>query len=126
MKNRKVKHFWFYCIFLILILFICTYISSIKEDFIETVNSSNKKYSELLYDYSYNYHLPEEEIRKQYKHKLNVLYVKDISGKYVGMNMEKTQSLPTYYEPGTFQYTSAAFIPTYEDSIQLSKVKTHI
>jgi len=125
MTNRKVKYFGFYCVFLILIILVCTYIVSMKEQFLET-SIHDKKYSEILYDYSYNYHLPEEEIRKQYNHKLNVIYVKDDNGKYIGKNMEKTQSLPTYYEPGTFQYTSAAYIPTYEDAVQLSHVKSRI
>ena len=69
--------------------------------------------------------MTEDEIRIQDKHKLNVMYIKDENGRPVGVNMEATQSFPTYYTPGAFPYSSAAYVPTYEDAVilPLSKPK---
>jgi hypothetical protein len=122
MKNRKFQYFWFYCFVLIFIILLCSYISALKESFLDN-NINNIKYRNISNNYDIQYHLSEDEIRKQYKHKLNILYVKDPSGRYIGVNMEKTQNYPSYYEPGTFLYSSTAYVPTYEDAIQLSNVK---
>lgn len=35
--------------------------------------------------------------------------------------ISKTLGNPTYYKPGTYRYGSASYIPTYEDSVFLSK-----
>jgi len=125
MNNRKIRYFWFYCIVLIIIILTCSYLAASKESFLD-VDVNNIKYKDVSNNYNIQYHLPEDEIREQYNHKLNVLYVRDSSGKYVGVNMENTQNFPTYYEPGTFQYSSTAYIPSYEDAVQLSSAKARI
>ena len=127
MNNRKIQYFWFYCIVLIIIILTCSYIAASKESFLDVdVDVNNIKYKDVSNNYNIQYHLSEDEIREQYKHKLNVLYVRDSSGKYVGVNMEKTQNFPTFYEPGTFQYSSTAYIPSYEDAVQLSNSKARM
>ena len=125
MKNRKFQYFWFYCFVLIFIILLCSYISALKESFLDN-NINNIKYKDMTNNYDIQYHLSEDEIRKQYKHKLNILYVKSISGGYVGISMENTQNFPIFYEPGTFQYSSTAYIPTYEDAIQLSNIEERL
>lgn len=35
--------------------------------------------------------------------------------------ISKTFGNPTYYKPGTYRYGSATYVPTYEDSVFLSK-----
>lgn len=127
MNNRKIQYFWFYCIVLIIIILTCSYIAASKESFLDVdVDVNNIKYKDVSNNYNIQYHLSEDEIREQYKHNLNVLYVRDSSGKYVGVNMEKTQNFPTFYEPGTFQYSSTAYIPSYEDAVQLSNSKARM
>ena len=69
-----------------------------------------------------DYHDTEEQIRKDNKHKMNVFYVKGANGKPLGINMETTQNLPTFYTPGSFQYSASIYVPTYEDGIQLGSI----
>lgn len=49
------------------------------------------------------------------------IYVKDELGKLKEFTYSPVQSLPIYYEPGSFQYGSTGYVPSYEDSIFLSK-----
>lgn len=69
------------------------------------------------------YHPTEEQIRKQENHKMNVMFVKGVNGRPVEIKMEATQSFPTYYTPGAFPHGSAAYVPSYEDSILLPLAK---
>ena len=36
--------------------------------------------------------------------------------------METTQNLPTFYTPCSFQYSASNYVPTYEDSVNLSSL----
>ena len=49
------------------------------------------------------------------------IFVQDKKGELKEMTYTPVQSLPTYYEPGSFQYGSTGYIPNYEDSVYLSK-----
>ena len=69
-----------------------------------------------------DYHDTEEQIRKDNKHKMNVFYVKGASGKPLAINMETTQNLPTFYTPGSFQYSASTYVPTYADGVQLGSI----
>ena len=71
-----------------------------------------------------DYHDTEKEIREKNKMKMNVFYVKGENGTPVGINMEKTQNLPTYYQPGDFMYKASTYVPSYEDSIHLASAST--
>lgn len=71
-----------------------------------------------------DYHDTEKEIREKNKMKMNVFYVKGENGTPVGINMEKTQNLPTYYKPGDFMYKASTYVPSYEDSIHLASAST--
>lgn len=68
------------------------------------------------------YHESEEIIRENEKHKMNVFYVRGEDGKPVGINMERTQTFPTFYTPGTFTYSASNYVPSYEDFIKLARV----
>ena len=69
-----------------------------------------------------DYHDTEEQIRKDNKHKMNVFYVKGANGKPLAINMETTQNLPTFYTPGSFQYSASTYVPTYADGVQLGSI----
>lgn len=62
-----------------------------------------------------NKQLGEKELNNE-----KVKYV-DKYGKVQNAVISKTLGNPTYYRPGTYRYGSASYIPTYEDSIFLSK-----
>ena len=69
-----------------------------------------------------DYHDTEEQIRKDNKHKMNVFYVKGANDKPLAINMETTQNLPTFYTPGSFQYSASTYVPTYADAVQLGSI----
>ena len=47
--------------------------------------------------------------------------VKDPSGNLINLPSFKAQPDITYYQPGTFIYGASSFVPTYEDSVYLSR-----
>jgi hypothetical protein len=114
-------YFWLKCIVCIVVIIISTYIVTLRELFTSTTTS--EKYNAIS---TPDYHTTEDQIREEEKHKMNVMYVKDVSGRYVGVNMEKTQNFPTYYTPGDFPFGPAAYIPSYSDTVilPLSRDKT--
>ena len=121
-----MTYFLIKCGICIVIIIGSTYIVTLREIFTADGNGNNNpKYDALNTNINTEYHVTEEELRKQEKHKMNVMYIKDDRGRPVGVNMEATQSFPTYYTPGAFPFSSAAYVPTYEDAIEfpLSKQK---
>jgi hypothetical protein len=93
-------------------------VSADEED---TVEDSTRLYEINKFP---DYHDTEKEIREKNKMKMNVFYVKGEKGTPVGINMEKTQNLPTYYQPGDFMYKASTYVPSYEDSIHLASAST--
>ena len=117
-----MTYFLLKCGICIVIIIASTYIVTLREIFTgasNTSNANNPKYDSLNTNINTEYHMTEEEIRKQEKHKMNVMYIKDDRGRPVGVNMEATQSFPTYFTPGAFPFSSAAYVPSYEDAIEL-------
>ena len=58
----------------------------------------------------------------------NVAWVKDNDGNMIELKQEPSNDAANnlsdnikYYEPGTYKYDSGAYVPTYEDSVYLSK-----
>ena len=47
--------------------------------------------------------------------------IQDKYGNNINIKISNTLGNPLYYKPGTFKYDSTNYIPTYEDSIYLSK-----
>ena len=116
-----MNYFWVKCIALVVVLTLSTYYVTIREIFSTSPS--------LKYDVNNNsnldiqYHASEDQIREQENHKMNVMFVKGANGRPVGINMESTQTFPTYYTPGSYPHGSAAYVPTYEDAILLPLAK---
>ena len=81
--------------------------------------TKNKNYSTSLKN---DYHASEDLIRENEKHKMNVFYVRGEDGKPVGINMERTQTFPTFYTPGSYTYSARNYVPAYEDAVKLANV----
>ena len=146
--GKKISHPWLYSGLLVGVWLCMTYISTVRESNKEknhegfytgsgTDNNSGNEdetdedaltplvYSTTRLDNANvfpDYHDTEKQIRIDNKHKMNVFYVKGADGKPIGINMETTQNLPTFYTPGSFQYSASNYVPTYEDSVNLSSL----
>jgi hypothetical protein len=124
-------YFLLKCLFFFVVIMVSTYVVTLREIFTTTDTSTttktknNPKYDALNTNINTEYHMTEAEIRKQEDHKMNVMYVKGENGRPVGINMESTQSFPTYYTPGAFPYSSAAYVPNYEDAVILPLSKPY-
>jgi len=88
-----------------------------------TVAGSTSKTTNLLDNKEYNamdsdatYHL---DVDKK-KDSENCTYMKDATGAIVCVPFKVDDTLPTYYQPGSFQFSSSNFVPNYEDSVYLS------
>jgi hypothetical protein len=88
---------------------------------------SQKSYRDILNDpnnYDVQYHATPEELKQQndfYDTAFNEVRVKDKSGKIISLPFAPGQTLPTYYQPGSFPFGSSTYIPKYEDSVYLSR-----
>lgn len=130
-----MKYFWVYVVTCILVMFGSAYFVTLreqseketeKETFTDTeFDKENPKYENAISNLDVEFHMSEDQIRETNKHKMNVMYVKGKDGTPVGVNMESTQSFPTYYTPGTLTYSASNYVPTYEDAIKLSSVKNN-
>jgi len=89
----------------------------------DIINNNNNNNPAAIVSMFPDYRNTEEQIRKDNNHELNVIYVKGANGKPVAAKLETTQNLPTYSTPGSYQYSSAVFVPTYEDAIKLSSIE---
>jgi hypothetical protein len=145
--GKKISHPWLYCGLLVAVWLCMTYISTVRESNQEknhegfttsgeTCGNGVGKPKPLLYSTTRtnnnpaaivsmfpDYRNTEEQIRKDNNHELNVIYVKGANGNPVAAKLERTQNLPTYSTPGSYQYSSVVFVPTYEDAIKLSSVE---
>ena len=133
-----MKYFWFYVIISILVMFASAYFVTLREQSekeskndsekdsfaVADFDKNNPKYENAISNMDIEYHMSEDQIRETNKHKMNVMYVKGDNGRPVGVNMESTQNLPTYYTPGSLKYDSSAYVPTYEDAIKFSSLST--
>lgn len=117
-------YFWLTCGVLIIVIVTSTYVVALREIF-STSPETNPKYDALNKNLDGDYHTKEDQIRVEEKHKMNVMYVKGENGLPVGINMESTQSFPTFYTPGSFVHSSAAYVPSYEDAVVLPLAKTN-
>ena len=144
--GKKISHPWLYSGLLVGVWLCMTYISTVRESNIEKktegfytgtgtgtddeTDADDDALTPFVYsstrldntDIFPDYHDTEKQIRLDNKHKMNVLYVKGADGKPIGINMETTQNLPTFYTPGSFQYSASNYVPTYEDSVNLSSL----
>jgi hypothetical protein len=78
---------------------------------------NTKKYDPNNYDVIYH----DDPVDANTIASSKTIYVRDQDGNLKEMTYSPVQSLPIYYEPGSFQYGSTGYVPSYEDSIFLSK-----
>lgn len=75
-------------------------------------------------NYNIEYHDSVDTIAKQndlYDANAGIAWVIDPTGKKVAMPKLYADSSTTYYKPGTYKYGAGNYVPSYEDSIYLSK-----
>jgi len=84
---------------------------------------TNTKYNDNNYDITY--HDSPEDIQKQgglFDASFGTVMVIDPCGNKLLIPYNPAQSLPIYYTPGTYKYGSSTYVPSYEDSVYLSKM----
>jgi hypothetical protein len=116
-------YFWLKIIILASVIVISTYVVASREAF-RTSTEDTHKYDVLNQNLDGNYHRTEDQIRLEEKHKLNVMYLRGDNGRPVGINVESTQNIPTFYTPGSFVHGPTAYVPSYEDAVVLPLAKT--
>lgn len=136
-----MKFFGWYVIGLISVLLISSIVISIREvreDFAVdgSEGGSTKKDTEILDSAFTNaksqlsnnsfveYHVSEDILRKSTQHKLKGMNIIDENGVQMVMDFEPTQVFPVYYTPGSYLYGASAFVPSYQDSVKLSEIKS--
>lgn len=139
--GKKISHPWLYSALLAGIWLAVSYVGTVQDsssppkqekiqEGFESGNGDEETSDLMVYSTTRvnnsnvfpDYHDTEEQIRKDNKHKMNVFYVKGASGKPLAINMETTQNLPTFYTPGSFQYSASNYVPTYADGVQLGSI----
>jgi len=89
----------------------------------QEVDGTDTKYNNNNYDITY--HDSQEDIQKQgglFDASFGTVMVIDPYGNKLLIPYNPAQSLPIYYTPGTYKYGSSTYVPSYEDSVYLSKM----
>jgi hypothetical protein len=89
----------------------------------QEVDGTDTKYNNNNYDITY--HDSPEDIQKQgglFDASFGTVMVIDPCGNKLLIPYNPAQSLPIYYTPGTYKYGSSNYVPSYEDSVYLSKM----
>lgn len=89
----------------------------------QEVDGTDTKYNNNNYDITY--HDSPEDIQKQgglFDASFGTVMVIDPCGNKLLIPYNPAQSLPIYYTPGTYKYGSSTYVPSYEDSVYLSKM----
>jgi hypothetical protein len=89
----------------------------------QEVDGTDTKYNNNNYDITY--HDSPEDIQKQgglFDASFGTVMVIDPYGNKLLIPYNPAQSLPIYYTPGTYKYGSSTYVPSYEDSVYLSKM----
>lgn len=131
---------WLIIIILILIIGLVNYFSSIIEGNenitpTETANTDNtttpqEESKELKYDPTNleTDYIDESKLNVNKEETAGTAWVKDKDGNMVALTPSDAETAAdkladniNYYEPGTYKYGSSTYVPSYEDSIYLSK-----
>ena len=124
-----MKFFWGYVIgFMSVVLLFSSFFLK-EEGFedgteIEDDTEFNRAKTQWTNDSFVEYHVSEDILRKSSGHQLKGMQMIDENGVPVIMDFEPTQVFPMYYTPGSFIYGASAFVPSYEESVKLSNVKS--
>jgi hypothetical protein len=90
---------------------------------VQSIDASKNQYR--YNDYSMTYHDSAEDIKKQggiFDASFGTVMVLDPCGNKVLIPYSPAQPLPIYYTPGTYKkYGASTYVPSYEDSVYLSK-----
>lgn len=135
-----MKFFWWYVFGFISVLFISSFLISIRDEDGFTVvidGTENSQSVNLPFDAEFNsantqmannsfveYHVSEDILRKSTGHNLRAMYLIDENGIPVVKDFEPTQVFPVYYTPGSYLYGTSAFVPSHEESVKLSEIKS--
>lgn len=82
----------------------------------DTTEHSDKVYNPLNTELTYH----TDDLTKGKDDSSKCTYVKNQSGEMVCLENQLGSNLPTYYQPGSFIFSSSNFVPNYEDSVYLS------
>jgi hypothetical protein len=90
---------------------------------VQSIDASKNQYK--YNDYSMTYHDSVEDIKKQggiFDASFATVMVLDPCGNKVLIPYSPAQPLPIYYTPGSYQkYGASTYVPSYEDSVYLSR-----
>lgn len=90
----------------------------------ESVLAEKTDYRKALNDYNVEYHDSAEKIADEQGLGLNsnIVWVFDEkSNKKIAMKVPVIQNIPTFYKPGEYKYGASSYVPSYTESILLSK-----
>ena len=85
---------------------------------------SNKDYKDISNNYDQVFHDSIEDLKKQndmYDLEFGSIQVIDKDGNLVTLPRSQVQGDITYYQPGTYTFGAASYVPKYEDSVYLSR-----
>ena len=114
-------------IFFITIITVCCFIILVDSLYLSKMGEAltmADKNSAISESYDKTFHESAEDIQQQlnvYIPPLKDVSVLDDSGNSVKVSIPKYLGTYTYYTPGTYKYSTGSFVPSYEDSIYLSR-----
>ena len=85
--------------------------------------STNLRYSDISNNYDVVFHDDINDLNTQkgvYDASFGSMVVLDQNGNQVVIPYVPGSAAPTYYQPGSFQYSASSYVPNYEDSVYLS------
>lgn len=92
-----------------------------KLDVIDSNKTSNSNYNSNNYDITYHADPLKESQTDESTAGAGKMWVK-IDGNLVAVPYSDVSNTTLYYEPGTYIYNSASYVPNYEESVYLSKL----
>lgn len=125
--NKNILYIILILLFIFLLYFTLFYTIKNKIENIEdNINiSSSRKNLNNRYDIEYHSSLNDiygiNSKINPLQANLQDVSIKDNNGNDINIQISNTLGNPLYYIPGTYKYGSANYIPSYEDSIYLSK-----
>jgi hypothetical protein len=72
-------------------------------------------------NYDVNYHTPAETLAEEEGNINKNMVVRDSSGNMVNLTLSASQPTPTFFVPGSYTFGSSTYVPSYEDSVYLSR-----
>lgn len=114
-------------IFLITIIIVCFFIILVDSMYLSKIGealSMNDNNSAISNSYDTVFHESAEDIQQQlnvYIPPLQNVKVLDDNNNSIEVSIPKYLGTYTYYTPGSYKYSASSYVPSYEDSIYLSR-----